>query len=63
MFIGFENPTDVVRKAIRSAVLGRGVCVPSFDMKIAYGALAILPVGFVMAAMRFIGEWTTEHLS
>jgi hypothetical protein len=32
-------------------------------MKIAYGALAILPVGFVMAAMGFLGDWTTERLS
>ena len=63
MFIGFEDPKRVVRKALRAAILGRGVCVPSHDMKIAYGALAILPVGFVMAAMGFLGDWTTERLS
>ena len=62
-FIGFEEPSDVVRQALAAAVRGRQVCVPSWDMKVVYVLAKLLPARFMVAGERFMGDWTTEHLT
>ncbi len=41
--IGFEDVHSVVSKAIGCAIFGQAVCMPAFDMRIAYIASRILP--------------------
>lgn len=62
-FIGFEDPRNVVRSALAAGVRGWQVCIPSWDMKAVHVLSKVLPTRFMMAAERFMGEWTTERLT
>ncbi|MCI1665006.1 MAG: SDR family NAD(P)-dependent oxidoreductase [Atopobiaceae bacterium] len=62
-FIGFEKPANVVGTAIRSAIRGRSMCVPSPDMKVVHVASKVLPTRFVMAAERVLGDWASRDLT
>jgi len=52
--IGFERPVDVVRKALRAAVLGRATCVPSPDMKVVHVACKVLPSKLVLTLQDLV---------
>ena len=41
--IGYNDVDDVVRKAMRCAVRGKDVCVPSIDVRLAIAAANVLP--------------------
>ena len=56
--IGFTPVERVVRKAIRYAVLGLPVCIPSLDMKVAHVICKILPTSAVMEMESMLfGLW------
>lgn len=46
--IGFTPVDQVVSRAIRAAVLGRSICIPSADMRVAAAVARVLPAGLVM---------------
>lgn len=46
--IGFQDVDQVVSRAIRAAVLGCPVCIPSADMCLAAAVAHLLPAGLVM---------------
>ena len=41
--IGYNDVNDVVRKAMKCAIRGKDVCVPSIDVRLAMAAARILP--------------------
>ena len=53
-FIGFADPAEVVTKAIQAAVLGKRMCIPSPDMKIARAVTKVLPAGVVLGALALL---------
>ena len=53
--IGFERTEEVVRQALRAARAGRGLCIPSLDMKALYAASRVLPYRAAIAVERAIG--------
>jgi len=60
--IGFERPVDVVRKALRAAVLGRATCVPSPDMKVVHVACKVLPSGLVLTLQDLVFGLATRSM-
>lgn len=62
-FIGFEEPRQVVRKALMAGVRGDQVCVPAWDMKVLHVLTKVLPSRFVMAGEQWVGDWVTEKLT
>lgn len=58
--IGFERPVDVVRKALRAAVLGRATCVPSPDMKVVHVACKVLPSKLVLTLQDLAFSLATQ---
>jgi short-subunit dehydrogenase len=56
--IGFSPVDKVVRKAIRAAVLGRALCIPSADMWAAHIITKLLPSNVSMELEdMFMGMW------
>lgn len=53
--IGFERPERVVRAALCAARAGKGLCIPSLDMKALYAASHVLPYKAAVAAERALG--------
>lgn len=59
--IGFEDPTKVVRKAIKCAVVGKTTCIPSNDMKLVYAACKVLPYKLAMKTEQLMCDYTLNH--
>ena len=55
-FIGFQQPSDVVAKALRAAVLGKRMCVPAPEMWLARAATKVLPVGITLGALALLSR-------
>lgn len=56
--IGFSPVDKVVRRALRAAVLGRALCIPSLDMKAAHVITKILPTSVTMELEEMVlGLW------
>lgn len=53
--IGFEDAETVALKALRAARAGRGICIPSADMKALYAVSHVAPYPFAVAIERLIG--------
>ena len=53
--IGFESAERVAKKGVMAANAGRGLCIPSLDMRALYVAAKLLPYRTVIAAERAIG--------
>ena len=60
--IGFSPVDKVVRRALRAAVLGRALCIPSLDMKAAHVITKILPASVTMELEEMVlGLWEPMH--
>lgn len=53
--IGFEKPDHVVKAALRSARLGKSLCIPAADMKALYAASRVVPYKLALKIERAIG--------
>ena len=60
--IGFSPVDKVVRRALRAAVLGRALCIPSLDMKAAHVITKILPASVTMELEEMVLDlWEPMH--
>lgn len=53
--IGFEQPADVARAALRASNAGRALCIPSPDMRAYYLASKLLPYPVLLKAEKALG--------
>mgnify|MGYP002233299647 FL=1 len=53
--IGFESAENVAKAALRASRAGKGLCIPSLDMRAYYAASRVLPYKAALAAERLLG--------
>lgn len=53
--IGFERVEDVAATALDATVAGRGLCIPSIDMRAYYAASKLLPYPLLIKAEKLLG--------